>query len=182
MFLNLFLFPKAWALNEPQRQKKASTFPTDVRQSSRDNGDSLSETPGGEVDLPSPPAGQPRMSARLSRNMHATFPFFLFIEFLCSSVFEQILRLTEYDWLAPDMGSSREASTKPSLDRWFEEACRLGPVVLCGWWGYCFIIDGGCCISCPLAFLHIHLSRGPLSPYVLLRSPALYRRGVVKST
>nr|XP_022293223.1 rho GTPase-activating protein 190-like isoform X5 [Crassostrea virginica] len=27
----------AWALNEPQRQKKASTFPTDVRQSSRDN-------------------------------------------------------------------------------------------------------------------------------------------------
>lgn len=27
----------AWALNEPQRQKKASTFPTDVRQSARDN-------------------------------------------------------------------------------------------------------------------------------------------------
>lgn len=35
-----FLSPKAWALNEPQRQKKASTFPTDVRQSARDNGDS----------------------------------------------------------------------------------------------------------------------------------------------
>lgn len=37
------------------------------------------------------------------------------------------------------MGSSREASTKPSLDPWFEEACRLGPVVC--------VDDGGTALS-----------------------------------